>query len=155
MYKHIILIQHGGSNNSPARYLQLVPVHSKVRYIYWTPLWNKLWLEWLNMDEMDLGTRSYSVYVTNSDVVIGFCVFWWYFDHFWYKFYVVKGSDTCHNTYFRDEYNLSPVQGSYMVYSIAAEREDMVMRVILKSRWTNNHSGNPFCKHFFKMWNEN
>ena len=67
------------------------------------------------MDEMDLGTRSYSVYVTNSDVVIGFWVFWWYFDHFLYKIYVVKGSDTCHNTYFRDEYNLSPVQGSYGV----------------------------------------
>ena len=47
--------------------------------------------------------------------------------HFKYKIHVVKGSEMCHKTQFRDEYNLIPVQGSSMVYSIATEREDVIM----------------------------
>ena len=82
-------------------------------------------------------------------------VFWsfgYYFDHFWYKFWVLFWSETCHNTYFRDDYNLSPVQGSYMVYVIPTEREDMLMGTILMSQWINHHSGNPFYKSEFSRW---
>ena len=50
-----------------------------------------------------------------------------YHFNFKYKIHVVKGSEVCHNTQFRDEYNLIPVQGSCMMYSIAAEREDVIM----------------------------
>ena len=50
------------------------------------------------------------------------------FESFWFKFYVVKGSDVLfHNTYFRDEYNLSPVHGSHVMYSYTTDREDMVV----------------------------
>ena len=78
-----------------------------------------------------------------------FRLFEHYFDHFWYKFCVVKGSDLCHNTYFRDEYNLSPFHGSYMVFPYATDREDVVMCPILKSQCTQNPSGNPFLNTFF------
>ena len=114
-----------------------------------------LCLEWLYMDKRDLGTRLCRVVITNNWSVNVFWLFDYYFDHFWYKFHVVKGSDVCHNTYFRVEYNLSPVQASSRVIPYRTDREDMVMGSILKSWMLIHHSGNPFYKHWFKVlkWN--
>ena len=147
MNKQCNLIQYRWSNKSPARYLQ--QVDRKVRYVVWTPFRNKLWSEGLNIDAMDLCTGLYRLDIPNNYFVYVFWSFGYYFDHFWYKFYVVNGSDVCHKTYFSYEYNLSPVHGSYMVYTYATEREDMVMWSILKSQCTQNPSGNPFFNYFF------
>ena len=71
--------------------------------------------------------RLYSIVITNHDVINVFRLFKYYFYHFNHKIHVVKGSEMCNKTYFRDEYNLIPVQGSSMVHSIATEREDVIM----------------------------
>ena len=106
-------------------------VLSKVRYVVWTSFCNNLLLEWLNIDERELGTRLYRAVDNNDRWINEFWSFQLYIDHFWFKFYIDKGSDSRINTYFIDEYNLIPFQGSFMVYSIPTEREDMLMGTIL------------------------
>ena len=73
-----------------------------------------------------------------------------YFDYLYiiliilYKIHSVKGSDVCHNTYFTDEYNLNPVQVSFMVYPTAIDRKDIIMCSILKSQGSDIQDGNSF-----------
>ena len=45
----------------------------------------------------------------------------------------VKGSDSCHNTWFTDEKDLNHVQGSFMMYPSATDWEDMFTGPTLKS----------------------
>ena len=101
---------------------------------------------------MDLNTHAYRLIVTNHRTVYRFRLFWSYIDHFWYQFYIIKGSESGMNTYFIHQKNLSPFKVCFMVYRDATEREDMIMWTILMSQGTNDHSGNPFYKSEFKFW---
>ena len=69
--KTSVSIQCRWSDKAPARCLQ--QVGEKVRHVVWTSFQNKLCLEWLNIDEMDLGARLHSTNVTNHRVVNEFC----------------------------------------------------------------------------------
>ena len=56
-----------------------------------------------------------------------------YFNYFLHNFYVVKGSDSCHNTWFTDEKDLNHVQGSFVMHPSATDWEDMFTGSTLKS----------------------